>query len=146
MVDYPQQLALASIIRFYGDPARALQQVYRLVLLRPQGLFKLVTASLALVMPIDAAGKLVISLCLIAIAPCVLLLCRRTGRPGWYAFLALAITYNTAFYWGFVDNLVAYPLVLLGVWLADRSFDQPFGWRSWSSLAALGVLFYAVHL
>jgi hypothetical protein len=146
MVDYPQQLAAASIIRFYADPARALQKVYELVLLRPQGLFEMITASFALVMPIDAAGKLVVSLCLITIAPCVLLLCRRTGRPGWYAFLALAITYNTAFYWGFVDNLVAYPLVLLGVWLADRSFDESFGWRAWTSLAALGVLFYAVHL
>ncbi len=146
MVDYPQQLALASIIRFYSEPARALQKTFELVLLRPQGLFKLVTATFALVMPIDAAGKLVVSLCLIAIAPCVLLLCRRTGRPGWYAFLALAITYNTAFYWGFVDNLIAYPLVLLGAGLADRWFDQPFGWRSWSCLAALGVLFYAVHL
>jgi hypothetical protein len=146
MVDYPQQLAAASIVRFYGDPARALQSVFELVLLRPQGLFEMATAGFALVMPIDAAGKLVVSLCLITIAPCVLLLCRRTGRPGWYAFLALAVTYNTAFYWGFVDNLVAYPLVLLGVWLADRSFDERFGWGAWTSLAALGVLFYAVHL
>jgi hypothetical protein len=146
MVDYPQQLAAAAIIRFYGDPARALQKTFELVLLRPQGLFELVTAAFALVLPIDAAGKLTVSLSMITIAPCVVLLCRRTGRPGWYAFLALAVTYNTAFYWGFVDNLVAYPLVLLGVWLADRLFDAPFGARSWSLLAALGVLFYTVHL
>jgi hypothetical protein len=146
MVDYPQQLAAASILRFYGDPVRALQKTFEIVLLRPQGLFEMVTASFALVMPIDVAGKLVVSLCLITIPPCVLLLCRRTGRPAWYALLALAVTYNTAFYWGFVDNLVAYPLVLLGVWLADRSFDGTFGVRAWSGLAALGVLFYAVHL
>jgi hypothetical protein len=81
-----------------------------------------------------------------AVAPATLLLCRRSGRPGWYALLALAVTYNTAFYWGFADNLVAYPLVLFGAWLADRSFDAPFGVRSWLLLAACGVLFYTVHL
>jgi hypothetical protein len=146
MLDYPQQLAAAAIIRFYGDPARALQRTFELVLLRPHSLSKLVTAGFALAMPIEAAGKLCISLAMIAIAPCVLLLCRRTGRPSWYALLALAVTYNTAFYWGFLDNLVAYPLVLFGVWLADRLFEEPFGVRSWLLLAACGLLFYTVHL
>jgi hypothetical protein len=146
MVDYPQQLAAASILRFYGDPARALRQTYEIVLLRPQGLFEMITAGLAFLLPIEAAGKLVVSLCLLAVPLCVLLLCRRTGRPAWYALLALAVTYNHAFYWGFADNLVAYPLVLLGVALADRAFDGPFRWPAWSLLAMVGLLFYTVHL
>jgi len=146
MVDYPQQLAAASILRFYGDPARGLRQLYEIVLLRPQGLFEMITAGLAFLLPIEAAGKLVVSLCLLAVPLCVLLLCRRTGRPAWYALLALAVTYNHAFYWGFADNLVAYPLVLLGIALADRAFDGPFRWTSWTLLAAIGLLFYTVHL
>lgn len=146
MVDYPQQLAAAASLRHYGDPARALAATYEIVLLRPQGLFETITAGLAYLMPIEAAGKLVLSLCLLAVPLAVAALCRRTGRPAWYALLALAVTYNEAFAWGFADNLLAYPLVLLGAALADRAFDRPFGARSWAGLAGIGLLFYTVHL
>jgi len=146
MVDYPQQLAAAAILRFYDDPARALRQTYEIVLLRPQGLFEMLAAGFGFLMPIEAAGKLVLSLSLIAVPLAAALLCRRTGRPAWYALLALGVTYNEAFAWGFVDNLLAYPLVLLGVAWADRFFDRPFGGKSWTILAALGLLFYTVHL
>jgi hypothetical protein len=146
MVDYPQQLAAASILRFFGDPTRGLRPLYEIVLLRPQGLFEMLTAGLAYLLPLEAAGKLVVSLCLVAIPLAVALLCRRTGRPAWYALLALAVTYNHAFYWGFADNLVAYPLVLLGAAAADRAFDERFGGRAWALLAAIGLLFYTVHL
>ncbi len=146
MVDYPQQLAAASILRFYDDPARALQQTYQIVLLRPQGLFEMLTAGAGYLLSIEAAGKLVVALSLLAVPLAVALACRRTGRPSWYALLALAVTYNHAFTWGFVDNLLAYPLVVVGVALADQWFDQPFGRRSWLLLTALGLLFYTVHL
>ena len=146
MVDYPQQLAAASILRFYGDPARALKATYEIVLWRPQGLFEILTAGLGYLMPIEAAGKVILSLCLLAVPLATALLCRRTGRPAWYALLALAVTYNEAFFWGFADNLLAYPLGLFGAALADRLFDRPFGGRSWGLLAGVGLLFYTVHL
>jgi hypothetical protein len=44
MVDYPQQLAVASILRYWGDPARNLQEGYQIALFRPQGLFEMITA------------------------------------------------------------------------------------------------------
>lgn len=146
MVDYPQQLALAAILRWYGDPARRFRETYELALWAPHGLFKLLVAGLAWVLPINVAGRLVVSLCLVAVGAAGLAVCRRAGRPAEYALLALALTYNYAFFWGFVDNLLAYPLVLGGVALADRLFDRPFTARSWLALAAVGLLFYTVHL
>jgi hypothetical protein len=147
MVDYPQQLAMASILRYYGDPSRMLQQAYEPALLRPQGLFEVLAAGLAWLMPIEHAGKVVLALSLALVAPAAVALCRRTGRPDWYALFALAVTYNHAFYWGFVDNLLAYPVVLAGGALADRLFDRPrFGWREWLPLAACGLLLYGIHL
>lgn len=147
MVDYPQQLALASILRYYGDPARMLQQAYEIVLLRPQGLLEVLIAGLAWLMPIEHAGKVVLALSLALVVPAAVALCRRTGRPDWYALFALAVTYNHAFYWGFADNLLAYPVVLAGGALADRLFDRSrFGWREWLPLAACGLLFYGIHL
>ncbi|HEV7505712.1 MAG TPA: hypothetical protein VGS07_12440 [Thermoanaerobaculia bacterium] len=146
MVDYPQQLALAAILRWYSDPARRFRETYELALWAPHGLFKMLVAGLAWVLPINVAGRLVVSLCLVAVGAAALALCRRAGRPAPYALLALALTYNYAFYWGFVDNLLAYPLALGGVALADRLFDRPFTARSWLALAAVCVLFYTVHL
>src|SRR5260370_3058654 len=120
MVAYPQQLALAAILRWYGDPVRRFAATYEIWWTAPHGLWKLVVAGLAWIMPIEAAGKLVVALSLAAVGPAAFALCRRAGRPGWYALAALALVYNYAFSWGFVDNLLAYPLVLAGVALADR--------------------------
>lgn len=147
MGDYPQQLSVASILRHYLDPAYNLQQAYEPALLRPQGLFELLTAGLAWIVPIETAGKIVLSLCLAGVVPAAVALCRRTGRPDWYALFALAVTYNHAFYWGFADNLLAYPVVLAGGALADRLFDRErFGAREWLLLTGTGLLFYTIHL
>src|SRR5436305_536891 len=150
MVDYPQQLALSAILRWYSDPVRRFRETYELALWTPHGLFKLLTAGLAWVVPINLAGKLVVSASLLGVGLAALALCRRAGRPEWYALLALALTYNTVFYWGFVDNLLAIPLALGGVAMADalfeRSIERPFSWRSWLALAGVCVLFYTVHL
>jgi len=146
MVDYPQQLALSAILRWYSDPARRFRETYELALWAPHGLFKLLTAGLAWALPINGAGKLVVSASLLGVGLAALALCRRAGKPGWYALLALALTYNTAFYWGFVDNLLAYPLLLGGVALADRLLDRPVAARPWLALAGVAFLFYTVHL
>jgi hypothetical protein len=146
MVDYPQQLSLAAILRWYGDPSRRFRETYELALWAPHGLFKLLVAGLAWVLPINVAGRLVVSLSLVAVGAAAVALCRQAGRPGVYALLALALTYNYAFFWGFVDNLLAYPLALGGLALADALFDRPFTARSWLALAGVGVLFYTVHL
>src|SRR5215216_3093083 len=146
MVDYPQQLALAAILRWYGDPVRHFQDTYTLALWAPHGLFKLLVAGLAWLVPIEIAGRLVVSLSLLGVGAAALALCRRTGRPAAYALLALAMTYNYAFFWGFVDNLLAYPLVLGGAAMADRLLDRRLSAGSWLAVAGLGLLFYTVHL
>jgi hypothetical protein len=146
MVDYPQQLALSAILRWYSDPARRFRETYELALWAPHGLFKLLTAGLAWAVPINVAGKLIVSASLLAVGAAALAVCRRTGRPGWYALLALALTYNTVFYWGFVDNLLALPLALGGAAMADRLLDRPVTARPWLALAGVTVLFYTVHL
>ncbi len=146
MLDYPQQLAVAAMLRWMGDPVRAFGQAYEPALWHPQGLFEMITAALAWVVPIEVAGKLVISLSIAAVLPAAMALCRRAGRPEWYGLLALAVTYNHVFFWGFVDSLVAAPLFLGGLALADRIMEEPPGVRGWCLLAGLTLLFYTAHL
>ncbi|HVT18881.1 MAG TPA: hypothetical protein VHQ90_22180 [Thermoanaerobaculia bacterium] len=153
MTDYPQQLALAAILRFYDDPARLFRETYELWWTAPHSLWKLLVAGLAWLLPINTAGKLVVALSLAAVGPAALALCRQAGRPAWYALLPLALVYNSAFYWGFVDNLLAYPLLLAGIALTDRLLargglaeGRPPAFSSWLLLAGFTLLFYEVHL
>jgi hypothetical protein len=146
MLDYPQQLGAAAILRGWHDPTLRFQAAYALSLARPQGGFEMLTAAFAWLVPLETAGKLVVALSLLAVLPAAAALCRRSGSPPWFALLALAVTYNHAFYWGFVDNLLAYPLMIGGVTLADRLLERRFGVTSWLLLALWTLLFYAVHL
>src|SRR5215831_2659970 len=127
MVDYPQHLAMAAIVRFYHDPLRRFFETYTLAWTRPNTLFELLVAALSYVLPIDFAGRLVVALSIAAVGPAALALARRAGRPDWYALVAVACAYNFAYYWGFVGNLIAAPLLLYGIVVVDRVLDRPLG-------------------
>jgi hypothetical protein len=151
MVDYPQHLAMAAALRFWGDPARGFAATYRIAWAAPQALFEWLTAGLAWLLPIEVAGKLAVALAIASVGPAALALARRLGRPDWYALLPLAATYNYAYSWGFVGTLFAYPLFLAGLAAADRQLDalggdRRFGARAWLLLAGLTLAFYLVHL
>jgi hypothetical protein len=147
MTDYPLHLAMAAIVRYYSDPARHFADNYALFWTRPNILFEALVAGLAFVVPINLAGKLVVSLAVAGVGPAALVLARRVGRPDYYALLALIGTYNFAFYWGFVGNLIAYPLTLLALAWADGWLEaRPCTTQGLLGLAAFSLLFYVVHL
>ncbi len=156
MVDYPQHLAMAAMIRWWGDTGRGFAETYRLVWAAPQSLFEWLAAGAAWVLPIATAGKLAVAVAIAAVGPAALAVTRRLGRPDWYALLPLTMTLNYAYSWGFVGTLFAYPLFLAGLAAADRllgGLGNPadasggrFGPGAWLSLAALTSAFYLVHL
>ncbi|MGH9360913.1 MAG: hypothetical protein ACRD2T_03290, partial [Thermoanaerobaculia bacterium] len=152
MVDYPQHLAMAAALRFWDDPARGFAESYRIAWGAPQALFEWLTAGVAWLLPIAAAGKLAVALAIAAVGPAALALTRRLGRPDWLALLPLAATTNYAYSWGFVGTLFAYPLFLAGLAVADRLLDRlagggrRFGAGAWLALAGCTLAFYLVHL
>jgi hypothetical protein len=146
MADYPQHLSMASILRWYHDPARHLVENYTFAYARPNTAFVYLVAALSYVMPIGIAGKLLMAISLAATGPAGLALARRAGRPGWFGLFALISTYNFAFFFGFVNNVIATPLLLYGVVLTDRLLDRQMGWRAWLIVALYGCAFYFVHI
>ena len=146
MTDYPQHLSMASILRWYHDPARHLVETYALEYARPNTAFVYLVAGLSYLVPIGIAGKLLIALSVAATGLAGLNLARRAGRPGWFGLFALLAAYNFAFFFGFVNNVIATPLLLYGVVLIDRLLDRPMGWRSWLIIALYGCSFYFVHI
>ena len=146
MADYPQHLSMAAILHWYHDPARHLAETYTLALTRPNTVFALLVAGLTYLMPLGVAGKLVMSCAVAMTGMAGFALARRAGRPGWFGLFALLSVYNFAFFFGFVNNVIATPLFLYGVVVADRQLDRPIGWRSWLVLASYGCAFYFVHI
>jgi len=146
MADYPQHLSMASVLRWYHDPARHLAETYTLALTRPNTAFAFLVVALSYLIPIGIAGKLVMAFSVAATGMAGLALARRAGRPGWFGLFALISAYNCGYFFGFVNNVTATPLFLLGVVVVDRQLDRPIGWRSWLVLASYGCVFYFVHL
>ena len=146
MADYPQHLSMASILRWYHDPARHLVENYTFAYSRPNTAFVFLVAVLSYVVPLGIAGQLLMAVAVAATGLAGMALARHAGRPGWYGLFALIAVYNYAFFFGFVNYVLAAPLFVYGVVLADRLLGRPMGWRSWMALASYGASFYFVHL
>jgi hypothetical protein len=103
LVDYPQHLALAGILRRMLDPAAPERQLFETNLLSYNSAFHVLVAALNVALPIDAAGKLVVSLYIVLAAIATLLLLKATGRPRARAFLAVPVLVGYSFAWGFIN-------------------------------------------
>jgi hypothetical protein len=146
MADYPQHLSMASILRWYHDPARHLVENYTFAYSRPNTAFVFLVGALSYLVPLGLAGKLLIAGAVSATGLAGLALARHAGRPGWFGLFALIAAYDYAFFFGFVNYVLATPLFLYGIVLADRLLDRNVSWRSCLTLAAYGAAFYFVHL
>jgi len=103
LVDYPQHLALAGILRRMFDPAAPERALFETNLLSYNSAFHVVVAALNVVLPIDAAGKVVVGLYVLLAGAATLLLLRATGRPKTRAFLVVPILVGYSFAWGFIN-------------------------------------------
>jgi hypothetical protein len=112
-VDYPQHLALATLLGRLLDPAAPEHAVYEAALLSYNGLFHVVVALLSRIVPAEWAGRLVLSLVPVLLASAGLSWMRYARRPLWYAALFLPMSYSFATGWGFVNYCLAVPIALL---------------------------------
>lgn len=103
LVDYPQHLALAGILRRMLDPSAPERQLFETNLLSYNSAFHVLVAALNVALPIDAAGKVVVSLYVVLAAVATLLLLRATGRPRARAYLMVPVLVGYSFAWGFIN-------------------------------------------
>ena len=139
-LDWPQHLALASIVRHLHDPAWHFD-MYELDLRPlPYRIFTWATALLPL--PIGVAGRVVLGAALVATPLALAFLLRTTGRDERLAWLAFPLLYGKILFLGYAPFLLAVPLWLLGTALADRHFTgRSAGW----GLGIVAVATYFAH-
>ncbi len=144
LVDYPQHLALAAILRRMLDPSAPERALFETNLLSYNSAFHVLVAAFNVVLPIDIAGKLVVSLYVVLAAVASLLLLRATGRPRARAFLVVPILVGYSFAWGFINFGLGLAIQLI---VLSRVLDErPRTRRDHAITALLAVLGAWTHL
>lgn len=146
-LDYPQHLALASVVHHLHDPAFDFARTFQLDL-RPLpywGFYGPVHL-LAFVVPLRLAARLTLFLAALLLAPGLRALLAAFGRDTRLAFLALPLIWNTNLYMGFVSFFVAVPLFLFAVAATERLLCAPtFTWRRALPAGLWAVAVYFGH-
>jgi hypothetical protein len=147
LLDYPNQLARTFILSHLHDPAYHFADWYR----ADWGPFPylgmdLTLVSLQRVLPVEVAGKVFLSLCLLAVPLSVWWLVR-TANPGQggLALWGLLLSYNLFFLEGFVNYQLGLAVCLLTITLWIRYLDRP-GLRRWLLVVAAATATYFAHL
>jgi hypothetical protein len=147
-VDYPQHLSLAATLRRMLSSAPD-QALFETNLASYNSLFHVVVAGLAVVFPIDVAGKLALSGYFVLVAAGALALLRATGRPRSRAFLVLTVLVGYSIVWGFVNFGLGFSIQLFTL---ARLLGRPDGmtgrtrWRYDALTAFVAVLGAYAHL
>jgi hypothetical protein len=143
LLDWPEHLAIASILRHYGDPAWHFQETFEIdPRPLPYGLFHALTALCGLVLPIALAGRLVLLLYVVGTPLALREVLRAFGRDERLAWFAVPLVYNRLFFMGFVPFLLGVTFWLLTVAATERAFTGRAGaWRP----GCFSVLGYFAH-
>jgi len=144
-VDYPQHLALSEIARRLADPSAPEAAQYQLNYFTYNGLFHIVVAQLAATLPIEIAGKLVLSASLLGMAAAVLALVRTLGRPPAHAALFTPILFSFSVGWGFVNYVLATAIAATALVFVAKAAIRP-TLTSVAAVAVLGMLCAVAHV
>ena len=147
LLDYPNHLARSFILAHLNDPAFHFRDFYR----ADWGVYPYLGMDFALVtlqgwLPVEVAGKVFLSLCVLAV-PLAGWWFLRQANPGHdaLAFWALLLAYSPFFLEGFANFQLglAFCLATTGLWL--RYMERPTSQR-WLAVLGLATATYFIHL
>ena len=124
-VDYPQHLALSDVARRLANPSAPEHAAFQVNWLTYNGLFHLVVAKLGAVMPIELAGRVVVSFSLASLGVAVLLLLKLLERPASYAGLFVPAIFSFSIGWGFVNYALATSIAVWALLLVALMLKRP---------------------
>lgn len=141
-VDLPQHGAQIAIGMHWSDPTLPYRDYYEYNALSQSILSHALVFLFATVLPIVTALKLTVSIAVLGIPVASLRLIRAVDGDRWWVFATMPIAYSFAFYWGFLDFIIAVPLGIVLVSVAVDHVRRP----TRRTLMALGVMPLVVFL
>jgi len=119
--DYGGHIEFMDIVARYADPATNYASIFQLPdRPLPNTLSLGVAWALRGVFDANIVGKLLLTFYVVGLPLAFLALCRVTGRPRWWVFLAAPLTVSTMLTLGLLNYLVALPLLVASLVFAIR--------------------------
>jgi len=143
MTDLAQHAAQVSIWQHYGQPGWDFADHYALHLFTPYLLGYALVRLFAIFTTIPVAAKIVVSLAVLALPAATLHHVRRSGGDSWTAFLAFPVAFGHGFYWGFLNFILAVPLGIFLVTVAQQFARRPTPGRGLALTLLAALLFFA---
>lgn len=145
MQDYSEHLLQVHLLRERNNPAFDYKENFDYYsLLGPYKPFYAVTAFFSIFVPIEAAGKMSISLYILAIVLLIIKLARRsdTDFVPWGLLLFFPFAFNQQYFLGNTGYLYSLPLLVFGLFDAERASEVPLSiWSFCKSLLWQAALF-----
>lgn len=145
MVDIPQHAAQISALQQMWAGNTAFTEVFRINWFTPYLMGYLSVYFLALLFPILIAFKIILSLILIAIPVLSGILFREMGADERWKWLVIPSCFGIAFFWGFLNFLVAIPFGLLFLILTVR-YDRNASIKNSFLIALYAVFLFFCHV
>jgi hypothetical protein len=144
MADLPQHAGQLAALRDLLAGTSPWESLLRVNPFTPYLIGYVLALPLSYVLPIAEALKLLLSLSFYAFMASYIVLRRHFGADARLDWLAIPGFFGFAYVWGFFTFLLAVPLCLLFIWLADRHAREP-ALASATILCAVGVLLFFSH-
>lgn len=144
--DLPEHLAAATVVRHIGEPGNDFEKYYRVEGFPAPNQAHLRLCALPVFPSVEAANRAIFALYAALLPVALLLVARKLGGSGAWAFLAFPFIYHFSVSWGFAGFALAVPLVLLFYRffvLEERGVSGPA--RAGLAAASL-VAIYLVHM
>jgi hypothetical protein len=144
MVDLPEHAAQVALLHNLHDPAFRFVGLFWVNWFTPYLFGYMLVYTLAPLVGIVTACKLVVALSVAALPVTTAVLMRETGADTYWALLTIPAMYGFSYNWGFLNFLVATPIGLLFLAFVIRHTRKPtLGSTIW--VALLSILLFFSH-
>jgi hypothetical protein len=145
MADMPQHAAQISIWKHYDDPSFGFREAFELQYFTPYLLGYGIARLFAVVLPVWAAMKVVVTLTVIGLPWSLWRLLDAAGGDRWWSLAGFPLAFGYSFLWGFFSYIVALPIGVLYLAFVV-TYTKAFSPRRAVLLAAFTVLLFGAHL
>lgn len=147
LLDLPQHLAITTVLLHHRDPAWQLAAYYEPQRgeLTPYWAHYLAIEGLARVMPVDAAGRVFLTLYVLALPWAAMALARALGRPASLGLLAAPLALNANLYYGFIAYCWSVVVMMWALAVLARQLDAPRPARA-GMLGVLAAVLFFTHV
>jgi hypothetical protein len=145
--DWPQHLALASVIRHGRDPAWGFDRYFVVQWLELSSYWMqyATLAALSLLVPLEVAARLQLAVVFAATLLAAASLCRAYDRSPWIGLLVAPTLYNTNLHYGFISFCMGVPLWLWALAATERLLAAPSRRRAVGAGALYVATFFTHH-